>query len=57
MTEFADRTILITAALESLGPAQAGAFAERRPTRLLLLDLPERDGAAQASELAAAHGI
>lgn len=56
MSEFADRTILITGALGSLGSAQSELFAALRPKALLLLDRPDAPGAARAADLARRHG-
>lgn len=52
MNEFANRTILITGALGSLGSAQAALFAQQQPRKLLLLDRPELPGARRAQALA-----
>jgi len=57
MSEFADRTILITGALGSLGSAQAELFAGLRPNALLLLDRPDAPGEERAADLARRHGI
>jgi NAD(P)-dependent dehydrogenase (short-subunit alcohol dehydrogenase family) len=57
MSDFTDRTILITGGLGSLGSAQAELLAAQSPARLLLLDRPEEPGDGRAASLAGRHGI
>jgi NAD(P)-dependent dehydrogenase (short-subunit alcohol dehydrogenase family) len=57
MSDFSNRTVLITGALGSLGSAQAELFAAEAPARLLLLDRPDLPGGDRAADLAHRHGV